>query len=221
MYIIVVGCGKIGYHLTRALLSAQHEVVVIEHNSRLADARTEEFGNIVVASDGTEPTVLSEAGAQRCDLLISTTGSDATNLMACQVAKYSYHVPRTIAVVTDPDHVPLFTTLGIDVRISTTDLILSHIEEEVSGGPLVHVLPLQGAGSGIVCVRVPADSPTVGKVVGELAIPEGATLAAVISKHGQLRAARVDVRIEAEDQVVAVTPPEAEDQLWRTLTGGR
>ena len=220
MYVIVVGCGKIGYHLTRALLSADNEVVVIERDARRAESATEEFGGIVIASDGTEPTVLRQAGAKRCDVLISTTGQDATNLVACQVGKWSFDIPRVIAVVTDPDHVPLFKTLGVDVAVSTTELILSHLEEELGGGGVVHLLPLHGATATVVSVRVPPGSPAIGRELSGVATPPGATPAAAIGKDGQLRTISEGLRLEAGDEVVAITPPEQEDELWRALTGG-
>ena len=218
MFVIVVGCGKIGYYLTRALLASSHEVVVIEHNSRKAEDAAEEFGNIVVSSDGTEPTVLAEAGAERCDMLISTTGSDAVNLMACQVAKWKFNIHQVITIMTDPDHGPLFDSLGVDVAINTTELILSHIEEEFPGGPLVHVLPLHG-GSGIVCVRVPDGSPAVGRSLAGVGLPPGISLAAVVGKNGELRRIEDDMQLQAGDEVVAITPSEKENQLWRALTG--
>ena len=221
MYIIVVGCGKIGYYLTRALLSSENEVVVIERDARRSEALAEEFGAIVISSDGTEPTVLRDAGARRCELLIATTASDAANLVACQVAKRSFNVPRTISVVTDPEHVPLFKSLGVDVTISATELILSHMEEELSGGPLVHLLPLRGATNGIVCMRVPTDSPAVGKSLTALRMPAGTTLAAVIGKNGELRPVADELQLEADDEVVAITPPEKEALVWQALTGGQ
>ena len=220
MFVIVVGCGKIGYHLTRALLAAGHEVVVIENDASRANSAAEDLGSVIIASDGTEPTVLGEAGARRCEMLIATTGSDAVNLMACQVAKHSYHVARTLAVVTDPSHVDLFQTLGVDVNISTTELILSHIEEELPGGPLVHVLPLHGAANGIVCLRVPSGSPAVGRELSNMGLPSGTSLAAVVGKNGELRTIGHDLLLEAGDEIVAITPPEKEDQLWKALTGG-
>ncbi len=220
MYVIVVGCGKLGYHLTKALLAGDNEVVVIERDPQRAESATDAFGSIVVGSDGTEPTVLSEAGARRCDVFISTTGQDATNLVACQVAKRLFNIPRVIAVVTDPDHVALFTSLGVDVAVSTTELILSHMEEELAGGALVHLLPLHGTSTTVVSVRVPSDSPAVGQELAGVVAPTGATPAAVIGKDGQLRPIRDDLRLEADDEVVAITPPEKEDALWRALTGG-
>jgi trk system potassium uptake protein TrkA len=220
MFVIVVGCGKIGYQLSRALLAADHEVVVLERDSHRAARAAEELGSIIISSDGTEPTVLTEAGASRCQLLIATTGQDATNLVACQVAKRSFRVPQTIAVVTDPDHVALFKRLGVDVTISTTELILSHIEEEMPGGPLVHLLPIQGAASGIVCVRVPAGSPAIGRSLAVMGLPVGTSLAAVVAKNGEIKSIGADLLLQQDDEVVAITPPDKETQLWRALTGG-
>lgn len=220
MFAIVVGCGKIGYQLSRALLAAGHEVVVLENDSHRATRASEELGSIVISSDGTEPTVLDEAGASRCQMLISTTGQDATNLVACQVAKRQFNIPQTIAVVTDPDHVDLFKRLGVDVTISTTELILSHIEEEMPGGPLVHVLPIQGAANGIVCVRVPAGSPAIGRALAAVSLPAGTSLAAVVAKNGEIRMLEDGLRLEQDDEVIAITPPDKETLLWKALTGG-
>jgi trk system potassium uptake protein TrkA len=71
MYVIVVGAGKIGFYLTRALLSANHEVTLIDRDAHVSEVATEEFGSIVITSDGTEPAVLYDAGAARCDIFIS------------------------------------------------------------------------------------------------------------------------------------------------------
>lgn len=219
MYVVVVGAGKIGFYLTRALLSASHEVTLIERDAHIAAAAAEEFGSIVVTSDGTEPSVLEEAGAGRCDILVSTSGRDATNLTACQAAKRLFNVPQTIAVVTDPDHVPLFRELGVDVTISTTELIMSRVEEELTGGPFVHVLPMQGGRRGIVSIRVPSDSPAVGRSVSRLNLPEGTLLVAALRKAGDLRPASDDPELSPDDEIVAITPPEKEDELRRALTG--
>lgn len=219
MFVIVVGCGKIGYHLSRALLSANHEVVIIERDAARAAMAADDFGSIVISSDGTEPTVLTEAGVERCDLLIATTAQDATNLVACQVAKRIFNVPQTLAVVTDPEHAQLFTRVGVDATISATELILAHIEEGLQGGPLVHVLQLADNTNGIVCVRIPGGSPVIGRSVGNIGLPPGTAIAAVVAKNGEIRKVADDLQIQGDDQVVAITPPEREGELWRTLTG--
>ena len=220
MYVIIVGCGQIGFQLTRSLLAAGNEVVAIESDSRRADAATELLGSVVLASDGTEPSVLREAGAARCDTLVATTGSDADNLVACQVAKAAFQVARTVAVVHDPEHVSLFNSLGVDVTINTSDLILSHIAAELPADVLMHRLPLVGSGKTVVGVRLPPDAQAVGRTLSDIALPPGSAVALVVGKDGHLRKLDASLQFEAGDEVVAVTSPEDEEQLWQALTKG-
>lgn len=221
MYVIVVGCGRIGFQLTKALLASDNEVVVIERDSHRAEIATEQLGSVVIASDGTEPSVLQEAGANRCDVLVATTGSDADNLVACQMAKAAFNVPRTIAVVHDPQRMPLFDALGVNVTISTTGLILAHIEEEMPTHPLVHMLPLRGGRLGLVGIRLPSDSAVVGRTMKEVALPPSTAVALVVGKDNEIRTMDDAFHFEAGDEIVAVTPPEYEGQLWQLLTGGK
>lgn len=220
MYVIVVGCGRVGFHLTRALLAEGNEVVVIERDPRRAAHAADQLGSVVVASDGSEPSVLEEAGANRCDLLVATTGSDATNLVACQVGRRCFKVARTIAVVTDPEHVELFKSLGVDVALSTTDIILSHLEEEMPAtGHLVHLVPLRGSTASVVGVRVPGDAATIGRPVRQIELPPNTALAALV-REGQVRDMADDLLLEADDEVVVITPPDQEEHLWQALTRG-
>ena len=222
MYVIVVGCGRIGFQLSKALLASDNEVVVIERDSQRAEIATEQLGSVVIASDGTEPSVLREAGANRCDVLVAATGSDADNLVACQVAKATFQVARTIAVVHDHQRVPLFDSLGISVTISTTGLILAHIEEEIPAAqPLVHMLSLRGGHQGLVGIRLPPDSAVVGRTMKEISLPPSTAVALIVGKDNEIRTVNDAFRFEAGDEIVAVTPPEYEGQLWQLLTGGK
>src|SRR4030042_1889342 len=99
MYIIVVGGGRLGYSLTKALLSEGHEVLVIDKNAVVCDKINKELGSICLRGDACETAVQAEAGTGRADMLISVTGEDEDNLVACQIAKYRFNVPRTIARV--------------------------------------------------------------------------------------------------------------------------
>ena len=114
MYIIIIGGGNVGYHLTRALLNAGHEVSVIEWDTKKANALADDFGNIILRGDGSEPSVLAAAGVARADVLIATTGNDEDNLAACQLAMTKFHIGRTIARITTPENETLFHLLGID-----------------------------------------------------------------------------------------------------------
>ena len=133
MYVVIVGAGRVGVSLARWLVAAEHEVAVIDTDAPRCAALEDELGSISVLGDGTEAGVLAKAGANRADVLIATTARDDDNMMACQLAKHRFGASRTVALVHIPDHERLFEMLGIDVTISTTDLISGRIREEISG----------------------------------------------------------------------------------------
>jgi len=219
MYIIVVGGGRVGYYLTKALLDEGHEVLVVEKNATICENINEELGSVCIRGDGCEAATLAEVGADRADMLIAVTGDDEDNLVACQVAKHKFNVHRTIARIRNPKNETIFKKLGIDVTVSSTNVILEHIEEEVPTHPLTHLLEIRDKGLEVVEIKVPAESSTVGKPVKELQLPPGSVLCLIIRKARKPTVPAANTILQAEDQIIAVTPPESEEALRTTLRG--
>jgi len=219
MYIIVIGGGRIGYYLTKALLDEGHEVLLVEKNAALCEKINDELGSVCFRGDGCEAATLAEIGTARADMLIAVTGDDEDNLVACQVAKYKFNVPRTIARSRNPGNKSLFKKLGVDVVVSSTDIILEHIEEEVPTHPLTHLFTFEDRGLEIVEVKIPPESKTVGKSVKELSLPEESKLVLVIPRERKPHLATASTILQAGDRVIALTPPESEEQLRTALRG--
>jgi trk system potassium uptake protein TrkA len=219
MYIIVVGGGRVGYYLTKALLDEGHEVLLIEKNATVSKTIADELGSVCLHGDGCEAATLDGAGTARADMLIAVTGDDEDNLVACQVAKHKFNVPRTIARVRNPRNEAIFKKLGIDVTVSSTNIILEHIEHEVPSHPLMHLLTISERGLGIVEVKIPAGSASVGKTIKELSLPPESILSLIIRKERKPIVPTHNTVLKAGDQVVAVTPPESEEALRAALIG--
>ena len=219
MYIIVVGGGRVGYYLTKALLDEGHEVLLIEKNAAICDTITDEMGSICFRGDGCETVTLAEIGTGRADMLIAVTGDDEDNLVACQVAKHKFNVPCTIARIRNPGNENIFKKLGVDVAVGSTSIILEHIEEKVPTHPLTHLLTLSDKGLEIVEIKIPPESTTVGKSVKELSLPEESKLVLVISKERKPRVPTASTILQAGDQIIALTTPESEDGLRSALRG--
>jgi len=217
MYIIVVGGGKIGFYLTTALLNEGHEVLVLEKDAKRCEFITEQLGSVVQRGDGCEARTLAEVGTERANMLIAVTDEDEDNLVACQVAKRMFRVPRTIARINNTKNEKLFKKLGTDVTVSSTNVILEHIEEEVPTHPLVHLLTLTGGGLNIVELKIPEKSRAVGKRMKEITVPPDSVICLMIGKWGAL-VPTSDTILEAEARIVAVTRPEAEGALRVALT---
>jgi len=219
MYIIVVGGGKVGFHLAKALLTEGQEVLIIEKDRNRLDFITGELGGVCMAGDGCESATLAEAGAARADMLIAVTGDDEDNLVACQVAKLSFKVPRTTARINNPKNEKLFHMLGVDFTVSSTNVILENIQQEVPTHVLTHLLNLQDRGLGIVEIRIPADSRSIGKKIKDISLPTGSMLILILRRDEEPHLITPTMEIQTGDQIIALTPTVNEDLLKSALKG--
>ena len=219
MYIIIVGGGRVGYYLARALLNEGHEILIVEQNAHFCDTINEEMGSICVRGDGCEAATLNEVGTGRADMLVAVTGDDADNMVACQVAKHKFNVPRTIARVRNPQNEILFKKLGIDVTVSATNIILEVIEKEVPTHTLTHLMTRDDRGLEIVEIRIPSGAKTIGKPVKGVRLPEGTKLALLIPRDRKPVIPNPNTVIHEGDQIIALTTPELEEELRSNLIG--
>ena len=219
MYIIVIGGGRLGYYLLKALLNEGHEVLVLEKDARICKTITDELGSVCFRGDGCEAATLAEVGTGRADMFVAVTGDDEDNLVACQVAKHKHNVPRTIARIRNPKNASLFKKLGVDVTVSSTDLIIEAIEREVPTHSLTQLLTLDEKGLVIVDVKISPESSTVGKVVNDLSLPKDSKLALIIPSEGSAHVPTAHTILKAGDQIIAITPPESQKALKAALRG--
>ena len=218
MYVVVVGGGNVGYYLTRELLTAGHEVVVIEKDATRARQIADELGSIVVPNDGCEGRYQEEAGMGRADVIAAVTGDDEDNLVACQVAKMHFNVQRAIARVSNPKNEQLFRQLAIDETVSPTRSILGVIEHEIPIHDLLHLAELEGGDLQIVEAQLDATSPAIGRELRDIPLPEGTSMAVVL-RGDRAVPVRPETRLADGDRVLAVTSAEREAELRRLFIG--
>lgn len=216
MYVVVAGGGKVGFYLAKSLLNEAHEVLIIERDRRQAETISEELGGVVLRGDAAEASTLGEAGVNRADVVVAVTGEDEDNLVICQMAKRKFNVPRTIARINNPKNEQIFGLLGIDATVSSTNLILQQIEQNLPAQALVHLRVLREADLELVEATVGARSPVVGKALRELSLPPK-TLILVVIHEGRTMVATPDSRLAAGDQVIALTPVDDEGALQQLL----
>lgn len=219
MYIVIVGGGKVGFYLAKSLLEEGHELLVIEKDARKCLMLRDELGANALEGDGCETATMMEAGVGRADLVVAVTGDDEDNLVVCQVAKHKFSVPRTIARLNNPKNQAIFRRLGIDATISSTDLILSQIEQVIPSQSLMHLLTLRGVGVSFVELEIPEGSPALGRTLRELGIPDDCVLPLLIREGRQAIIPFGDTVLQPGDQVIAVSSERSEEALRRILHG--
>jgi trk system potassium uptake protein len=220
-YVIVVGGGRVGFYLAKELIEQGYEVLVIESDEGGPRAAyiADQLGSAVVKGDGCEAAVLAEAGCSRAAMLIAVTGDDEDNLVACQVAKGRFNVPKTIARLNDPRNQTLFTSLGIDVTVSATAAILDKIEMELPLHRLHRLLHLTKGDLDLVEIQLPPRSPLAGRQLKEVDLPPGSLIVLLVDTEGTPRLPTLETVLRGGDEVIAITRGETEERLRRILTG--
>ncbi len=217
-YIIIAGGGKVGYNLGRTLLSKGDEVLILEKRPPRYHMLHDELGEAVYFGDACEIRTMVQVGMERADLVVAVTGDDEDNLIICQAAKRWFGVPRAIGRVNNPANEDTFHKLGVEETISATRLMHQLIEQELDTGDLVPLSLLRRGNLEVVEVQLQPDSPALNVPIRDLALPKGCLLAAVV-RGDQSQIASGDMRLAANDTVVALAEPSALDALRHALLG--
>jgi trk system potassium uptake protein len=211
--VAIAGAGSVGTAIARDLRAKHHEVLVIEQDRDLVARRRDELDVEWIAADACEVATLEAAGLAKVDVVVAATGDDKTNLVVSLLAKQEFAVPRVVARVNNSQNQWLFNeSWGVDVSVSTPQLLTALVEEAVSVGALVRLLQFQGGEAHLVEVTLAEDSPAAGRPIAELGISRGATVVAIV-REGRLVVPRGDTVVQTGDEVLILVTAEAVEDV--------
>lgn len=217
-YIIIAGGGKVGVNLARELHESGHEVALIERDPARAVALSSKLDCPVFVGDSSTHDVLENAGALRARVFVAATGSDQDNLIACEVAKKVFRVPKTIARASNPKNEEVMARLGVDSTVSSTAIIQQVIERELPTVRIKTLLSLQSGAFQILEYPLDDASPATGLTVREIDLPHESNLIAIL-RGTEMVVPRGETKLEEGDIVVALVSTENEASLRLALLG--
>ena len=191
---------------------------MLDHDPDTVASLQRELGMIATVGEATSVRALQEAGASRAGAIIATTDSDEDNLAACQLARSNFDIARTIAVAHSPENAELFDIAGVDLVVSATDLVLSNLATGLPAHPLIRLMPIADRSQELVAIKLPAAGTVIGHSLSELTLPYGTKIILMITAEGQSKTPDADTIVEAEDQIVALSPANSTSELWELLT---
>jgi trk system potassium uptake protein TrkA len=121
MFIMIMGCGRVGARVASQLSRSGHEVTVLDLNEKAFARLDADFSGTTLVGNGVDIDVLRRAGIERADAFAVVTQGDNRNIMASQVARHIFNVPKVVTRIYDPLRQETFETLGIEA-ISPTVL---------------------------------------------------------------------------------------------------
>lgn len=218
LYVVVMGGGRVGYYLTRALLENNVEATIIESNKEIFDLVSHQVDCPVILGDGSSTAVLEMAGARRANVFVAVTNHDHDNLIACQLAKHQFGIPKTIARVKNPKNEAIMQMLGVDITVSSTAIITNVIQSEMPRTRIRQVLDLHTGQLEIMEYRLDAASPVIGKRLRDVEFPATCNVVTIF-RNGAAIVPRGDVSFEASDVVLTLVKIPTEPQIRRILLG--
>ena len=130
MKIVIMGCGRVGAQLASLLDADGHSVTVLDINSYSFRRLPPDFGGTALLGNGIDEEALRRAGIEEADAFVAVTQGDNRNVMAAQIAKHIFNVPKVTCRIYDPLRWELYNTLGLEA-ISPTTVFAQLLKEKL------------------------------------------------------------------------------------------
>ena len=199
MNIMIIGCGRVGSQLALLLSQEDHNVTIIDKNQESLKRLGGSFNGAAVVGNGFDEKLLRELKIEKQDAFVSVTSGDNTNLMASQIAKRIFKVPRVMARVYDPKRADIYKKLGLDI-ISGTVLVAAMIRDKLIENRFTSYLVETGE---LGVIEIPVSAELRGRRVGQLTMPDE-FLVVVIERKKRVIIPQSETRLELDDKVIGV-----------------
>jgi trk system potassium uptake protein TrkA len=129
MYVIIVGCGRVGSSMARQLVSQGHDVTVVDEDPGSFMLLGDDFPGRRIVGAAIDWDVLREAGIEGADAFAAATDGDNTNIVCALIAQKAFEVPCAIARVYDPLRARAFAKAGVRVVCPTEQALLMKVDQ--------------------------------------------------------------------------------------------
>jgi trk system potassium uptake protein TrkA len=212
MYIIIVGCGRVGSELAKLLSGEGHDVVVVDREQKSFDRLGNTFNGITLVGNGFELELLRHAGIEKADAVCSVTNGDNTNLIVAQVARKIFKVPKVIARVYDPQRANLYDALGLDI-LSGTILFAAMIRDKIVESRFSSYL-IESKDIGVLEVEVKDD--LAGKTIADINVP-GEFMVVALRRLAGVTIPEPRTAVMKKDVLMAVVKVDALEKIKKQL----
>lgn len=126
MFVVVVGCGRVGSAVAKNLIDEGHDVNVIDENAEAFARLGNDFPGKLIEGQALEISVLERAGLANADAFVAATNGDNTNIVIAQIAQRRFNIPKVIVRVLDPARGRFYAQRGLSI-VCPTDIAVAGI----------------------------------------------------------------------------------------------
>jgi len=208
MYVIIVGCGRVGSELAKLLSNEGHNVVVIDKAQSSFDRLGGTFNGLTMTGNGFDLELLKQVGIEKADAFCAVTNGDNTNLISAQVAKKIFNVPKVIARIYDPQRAHIYTALGLDI-LSGTILFAAMLRDKIIESRFSSYL-IESKDLGVIEIEVKGE--LVGKLIQDVNVA-GEFLVVAIRRLSGVIIPEPQTVLKAKDVLMGVVKVESLNKI--------
>ena len=201
--IVIAGGGQIGERLAEAIES-RYQVKIIEMNPARCRYLSDNLDStVVLQGSASDRDLMLEENIADADLFLALTNDDEANIMSSLLAK-RLGAKKVMTIINNPAYVDLIQGGEIDIAISPQLATIGTLLAHVRRGDIVSVHSLRrGAAEAIEAIAHgdSKSSKVIGRRIGEIHLPPGTTIGAIIRDEEVLIAHDATV-INAGDHVI-------------------
>jgi len=134
MKAVIMGCGRVGAELAALLDREGQEVTILDIDPDAFGQLPSDFKGSRVVGNGIDQDVLRRIGLDQADAFVAVTPGDNRNVMASQMAKHIFGVPKVVCRIFDPIREELYHSLGLET-ISPTKEVARLLKEALEREP--------------------------------------------------------------------------------------
>lgn len=212
MHVIIVGCGRVGAGLAGRLADEGHDVVVVDRDPEAFAKLGATFNGLTIAGTGIDRDLLRQAGADHADAFAAVTSTDNVNLMAAQVARDIFGIPRVVARTNEPGRRDVFHEFSL-VTVCPTDLGVAALRSMLLV-PGAQARMILGAGE-VVLAEFELGPDQAGRALADFEVP-GKVRAVALIKGGNARVAEPE-KVSQPGDVLVVAARLDTIEIFRSL----
>ena len=218
MKVLILGAGRVGASLARALISNGYDIAIIDQDKSSLSELEERLDIMTVHGHASDPKIIKKSGADKNTIVIAVTSNDEVNIIACQIAKKQFKVSKTICRLNNSSYSKDLNVFGeniIDIVISPENEVMSHLKELIIHPGAQQIENFADGKVNLVCVKAKKKGKLVGRELKGIKddMPETNAFVASIYRKGKPFVPDGDTVIRESDEVYFISSSDNIDQI--------
>ncbi|MFH1101057.1 MAG: NAD-binding protein [Methanobacteriota archaeon] len=216
MYIVIIGAGGIGQKLTEfAIKDGHHNVIVIDKDEERCEEIARKYDAVAINADATKEETLDETEIKKADVLVTTTGDDATNLLVVSFAR-NRGVKNLVSVVNQEESKPLYMEKGVKM-VKNPDIVMAEVLYKSIKHPTIEEYMNVGDYAEIFRIPVSKNSSFSGKSIKKIGLPKKSLIVAIERDHKFIIPTE-DVELFEGDKVTVLSHKDQVDKVAKLFS---